>query len=628
MAASATMVTDFRGRAMVGRWALNEEVLMKQIVLIPGLRLAARMSLWTVMILVGGCWNAESDLAGKRGATGDNSEPLFAECSDELGLRFVHDPGPPGNWFYPEIMIMGAALLDIDQDGDLDIYLLNCGTPPVPGRVRESERARNQLFQQRDDGTFVDITANSGLGDTGYSVGVAVGDINNDGLPDVFVTNYGQDRLYRNLGAGRFQDITEAAGIDNRRWSAAACFIDYDRDGWLDLYVANYVDYFPSRDCFGPSGRRDYCGPASFEKTTDRLYHNITGGLSQADAADSPASVPVRFRDESVSTGIAAQRGSGLGVIAWDCNDDGWQDIYVANDMVANFLWINGGDGTFRDEAMQRGVAYDGLGRPQASMGLALADVNHDQVGDLYVTHMAGEMNALYMSLSDQGYREMSMQTGAAASMHALTTFGTAFLDIDLDGREDLVAVNGSMKLPDNAITLPAGADSAAFWDIFTEPNTILMNSSSDKFRPYRSRKDAFLAIRDVGRGLCIGDLDNDGDLDLLTVSTAAPARLFRNVAKRKGNWLKVRAIEPTCGNRDAYGARVVVRAGDQKWTRWISPGASYLCSHDPVAHFGIGAADRVTQINVRWPDGSEEQFDGCPMNRLVVLAHGKGQQP
>ncbi|MHB8863893.1 MAG: CRTAC1 family protein [Pirellulaceae bacterium] len=548
--------------------------------------------------------------------------PLFEEVEDSLKLDFVHDPGRPGTWFYPEIMVGGAAFFDYDGDGDLDIYLVNCGTYEIRRAPENALRARNRLFRQESNGHFIDVTDASGLGDEGYGSGVAIGDINNDGHPDVYVTNYGADTLYLNDGHGHFRDITGEAGIIHERWSTGACFVDYDRDGWLDLYVANYLDYFPSRACFGSSGRRDYCGPASFDKSVDRLFRNLTGEL-QGGSARPSSPTSVRFADVSVEAGIAKRECSGLGVLALDFNDDGWQDIFVANDMMANNLWINQQDGTFRDEALTRGVAYDALGRPAANMGVAWSDLNGDQIPDIYVTHMAGEMNVLYLSDGPVGYREAGVPAGLAASMHPLTSFGAAFFDINHDGADDAVVVNGMMKLPDTAVNIPDFSDKEAYWRIFAEPNMIFLNTAQGRFTSHRSRREMFSQRVDVSRGLCIGDLDNDGDLDMLLLNTAAKARLYRNVAPKAGNWLRLRAIEPALGGRDAYGARLTVRGDGQRWTRWISPGGSYLSSHDPIAHFGLGALAAVDRIEVRWPDGSEEVFPGGAVNQTRVLAHG-----
>lgn len=574
-----------------------------------------------------GCGQQRNDsgAAGGKGGGAGERPALFEEIQDEVGLNFSHNPGRPGTWYYPEIMVMGAALLDYDCDGDLDIYVLNCGDPIMPGVARNPADATNRLFRQEANGHFVDVTSASGLGDQGYGVGVAVGDLSNDGFPDIYVTNVGQDRLFLNERNGHFRDITELAGVSNSRWSAAACFVDYDRDGWLDLYVSNYIDYFPSRQCYGPSGRRDYCGPGSFEKTVDKLWHNVSASAAPDHLANAAAE-GIRFEDVSVTAGIAKRRGSGLGVMAIDFNNDGWQDIYVANDMVANFLWINQHDGTFEDDALLQGVSYDAQGRPQASMGVGVTDINGDQLPDLYVSHMVGEMNVFYESEGENIFRETAAEHGLCVPLHPWTTFGFAFFDMDHDGAEDLAVVNGSMKLPDEAVKLPDFSDRDAYWRIFSEPNMILMNDGHGKYQVRNSVAEQFTSRRETSRALCMGDIDNDGDIDMLEVSTAAKTRLYRNVAQKVGHWLRVRVVEPKLGGRDAYGARITVVGNGHHWTRWVCPNAGYLSSHDPIAHFGLGAVEHVDEITVRWPDGSTELFAGRATDQLVVLVHGKGE--
>jgi hypothetical protein len=516
-------------------------------------------------------------------------------------------------------------MFDYDVDGDVDLLLVNCGDPEIPGMPRDPQRAKDRLFRQEAGGRFTDVTDSAGLGDTGYGVGVVAGDVNNDGYPDVFITNYGKDSLYLNLQNGTFRNISDEAGVVHERWSTGACLLDYDRDGWLDLYVANYVDYFPSHACFGSSGRRDYCGPASFDKSCDRLFRNVTGEW-RASAGPAADPMQVRFQDVTIESGIAKRECSGLGVLALDFDDDGWQDIYVANDMMANTLWMNQQDGTFRDEGLSRGVAYDALGRPAANMGIAWADLNDDRIPDIYVTHMAGEMNSLYLSDGPLGFREVGVQAGVSAAMHPLTTFGTVMFDIDHDGANDLVAGNGGMKLPDTAVTIPPFSDRDAYWRIFAEPNMIYLNNNDGSFRQHVSRREQFCTRVEVSRGICTGDVDGDGDLDMLMLNTAAPARLYRNVATKAGNWLRVRVVEPELGGRDAFGARITVYAGGRRRTRWLGSGGSYLSSHEPVAHFGLGSAESIERVEVRWPDGSEEVFPGGAVNVLRELRHGAAE--
>jgi hypothetical protein len=560
------------------------------------------------------------------------------DVTDELGLDFVHEAGKPGRYFFPAIMSAGGALFDYDCDGDLDIYLVNGVAEETVDRAgnEPSPRATNRLYRQEPSGRFVDVTEGSGLDDAGYGMGVAVGDVNNDGFPDVYVTNFGSDRLFLNQRDGTFLDVTKQAGIDNALWGASACFFDYDRDGWLDLFVTNYVDYYPSKKCPDPKGRQDFCGPQVFLGTTDKLYRNVSGNVDRSglERQHHDGDSPVRFVDVSLEAGIAQQRGPGLGVVCADFDGDHWPDIFVANDRTANFLWINRHDGTFRETAILRGCAYDSQGRGQASMGVTLGDVNGDLNFDLLVTHMAGEANALYLGGDVAALRDAAVTSGLAGPSFPNTGFGTAFVDIDHDGNLDLAVVNGGVKRPaprsQRQLTHQSDAgpnDSGnTFWKSYEEFNQIFLHDGEGRFREFSSKADRFTSTAGVSRGLAVGDIDNDGDLDLLVTNTAGTARLYRNDANKAGNWLQVRAVEPAAGGRDAYLAVVTVTAGRQRWTRLINPGFSYLSSSDPRVHFGLGANETVDRIEVLWPDGTAETFAGGAVNRVRILKHGTGQ--
>jgi len=429
-------------------------------------------------------------------AGGDRSTvtPLFVELTDEVGLTFVHEPGAGGRYLMPEPIGAGAVLFDFDQDGDLDIYLVNSGfldqrgvavvDPPHGG-----DRPVNRLFEQDDDGRFVDVTAASGLGHDGYGMGAAAGDVNNDGFPDLYVTNYGSDRLFLNAGDGSFRDITSESGIDNLLWGTSVSFLDFDRDGWLDVFVTNYVDYLPSTRCTDNRGRDDYCGPQLFAGMPDKLYRNTTG-----DRAGTVRPSAVRFVDVSLTAGIARQGGPGLGVVCADFNDDRWPDIYVANDHAANFLWINRTDGTFAEEAIFRGGALSAQGRPQASMGVGLGDVDANGRLDLFLTHLEGETNALYLGLDDQGFSEAAGRCGLGQPSYPFTGFGTALVDIDHDGDLDVLVANGRVK----RTTRPWGGPAAnavphrslpASWKNYAEPNLVFLNDGRARFTHYHHRR-------------------------------------------------------------------------------------------------------------------------------------------
>jgi hypothetical protein len=553
-----------------------------------------------------------------------NQPPIFTEVTASVGIDFSHEPGRFGSYFLPEISGAGAALFDFDADGDLDLYFVNgtlrSNSVAADGEDVAEEDAdasmTNRLYRQEADGQFVDVTQGSGLEDPGvFGMGVAVGDVNNDGLPDVYLTNYGPDRLLLNTGEGVFVDITQEAGIDNPRWSSAAIFFDYDQDGWLDLFVANYLDYVPGRTCI-KKGRQDYCG--SFPRTPDKLYRNL-GKRGEGDS-------PVSFADASQSSGIAGKLGAGLGVVCADFSNDGRPDIYVANDGHANFLWINQPDGTFREEAILLGVAYDSLGCGQASMGVAMAELNGDRQPDLVISHLAGETNALYLS-HENHYEEESVRTGISAASVPYTGWGVVLLDLDHDGDLDLAVANGRIaRRADDSELRSKPARGSNPWSPYFEPNQLLINDGTGAFQRLVSRDDSFLKGEAMSRALVAGDIDNDGDVDLVVTNIAGQARLFLNEAEKAGNWLSIRAVDPRYGGRDAYGAWIEIHAGGERWRRYLNPSSSYLSSHDPRVHFGLGKVKSIDHVDVVWPDGSTERFLGGPVNDFRVVSRGAGE--
>jgi hypothetical protein len=542
---------------------------------------------------------------------GISCPPWFADVTNEVRLSFDHDPGELGAYFMPQIMGSGCALLDVDGDGRLDIYLIHNGG--TKGR-------KNQLFRQKADGTFEDISAGSGLDVAGFGMGVAVGDVNNDGRPDVLLTEYGRTRLFLNRGQGRFVDISRQAGIDNPLWGTSCAFFDYDRDGWLDLVVVNYVVYDPTRECGTMAGQRDYCHPKAFQDSPVRLYRNcgpVTG--AGANAADP---VSVRFADVTVPSGLARAPGPGLGVLCADFTGDGWPDIFVANDSKPNHLWVNQGNGTFTEEALRRGLAYNGMGQPQADMGVAVGDVNGDGLFDLFDTHLTEQHHALWLQGPRGFFQDRTGQAGLASPDWRGTGFGTILADFDNDGALDLAIVNGRVSYSPHR---PRGG-TAFSWKPYAERNQLFVNDGTGHFTDVSAFNEAFCGEPGIGRGLACGDIDGDGALDLLVSNIATPARLYRNVAKGRGHWLLVRVVDPALGGRDAYGAEVTVVAGNRRWLRLINPGHSYLSSNDSRAHFGLGDHRSVDAIRVVWPDGSEEEFADRQADQAVVLQKGRGR--
>jgi hypothetical protein len=526
----------------------------------------------------------------------------FREVTAELGLDFVQDPGPVGDYFMPQIMGSGVAVLDADGDGRLDLYLLHGGGPTGQ---------RNQLYLQQADGRFQEASRGSGLNVAGFSTGVAIGDVNNDGRDDVLLVQYGGIHLFLNAGGGQFLPQTTDSGLSNPEWGTSASFVDFDRDGWLDLIVVNYVAFDAATPCFGPRGQRDYCHPSQFPGQPARLFRNRG---KQADGR-------VRFEDVSRASGVGSKAAPGLGVLCADFDGDGWPDLFVANDGRPNHLWINQRDGSFREQALQRGLALDGLGRMPANMGIALGDVNGDGLFDLLVTHLTEETHTLWQQGPRGLFRDRTSLVGLAEPSFRGTGFGTALADFDYDGHLDAVVVNGRVALP----AAPSATGSDNRFAPYAERNQLFGNDGQGRFLD-RSVLEGHLCGRPgVHRGLAIADLSNRGLLDVIVTEVGGPARIFR--CQPTGNWLVVRAVDPQ-HQRDAIGAELTLEAGSRRWWRLIQPGASYLSSNDPRAHFGLGETTRLDRLRIRWPDGSEEWFVPPSVNTHWTVRKGEGQRP
>jgi enediyne biosynthesis protein E4 len=532
----------------------------------------------------------------------------FEDITARSGLDFVHDSGATGDYFMPESIGSGGAMLDFDNDGRLDLYLVHHASP--------ESKSRNRLYHQGNDGRFRDVSDGSGLDVTGYGMGVAVGDLNNDGLVDLLLTEYGRIRLFLNLGQGKFQDHTHVAGLENTRWGTSAAFFDYDRDGWLDLVLVNYVDYSPSQKCYDTRGLIEYCGPQGMQGSATRLYHN----------QGAQPGTGLRFEDVTVSSLIATKTGSSLGVFCADFDGDRWPDIFITDDGQPNRLFINQRNGTFREEAALRGLAYNALGGTAANMGIAFGDVDGDGLFDLFVTHLVWEQHTLWQQGPRGLFQDQSGRRGLAHLGMSGTAFGTVMADFNQDGAPDLAWVNGLIKRGDDPGPYLPGMN--PFWNAYAQRPQLLMNEGSGHFRDISAANPAFCGQAAVGRGLACGDLDNDGAPDLLAVNTGAPARLYRNACPGRGHWLTIRAVDPAWGGRDAHGAEVTVEAGARRWWRLVQPGYSFLVSNDPRAHFGLGAAATVDRVRVLWPDGVEEVFPGGAADRFVILQKGTGGKP
>lgn len=563
-------------------------------------------------LVIGGCQQWTPDIEPAKEIPAVGSAAVFQEVEEGSGLTFRHDAGVTGSYPMPRIMGSGGALFDFDSDGDLDVLLIDGGSWLDDKTDPSSEfRTGSRLFRQDADGKFVDVTASTGLAQRAYGMGVAIGDMNNDGHLDVYFTNYGNDQLFQNKGDGSFVEITSSAGIANPNWATAACFFDYDLDGWLDLFVVNYLDYFPGSRCEDGQGRRDFCGPQSFPGTVAKLYRNL-GSTSGR----------VQFSDVTVVSGIASRAGRGLGLLCRDFNADGRPDVMVANDMQENFLWIQQEHGKFQEQALVRGIARNRLGEVEANMGVISDDLDGDGRFDLFVTHLTGETNTLFRGDQQGSFVDTTAASGLGPPSFPYTGFGVAALDVECDGDLDLAIANGKVKRGNSSAA--SGGD---FWHDYAEPNQLYLNDGKGHFDLQTDLGGSLFSQRiEVSRGLMSGDIDKDGDVDLLVTNCGGPARLYYNSFPRLGNWLTVRVIDPDL-NRDAIGARIKVRTGDRTFLRELNPSSSYLSSNDFRVHFGLGKVPQYDSIEVTWPaaGGGIERFPAGETNRHITLLKGNG---
>jgi hypothetical protein len=524
----------------------------------------------------------------------------FEEVGRAAGIDFRMTAGHrPGRYLMPEIKGGGVGLLDFDGDGWLDIFCVQAGSLYPDA----THRPGHKLYRNEGGWKFTDVTERAGVrGNGAFGMGCAVGDFDADGWPDLYVTALGPNQLFRNNSDGTFTDVSATAGVADGAWGASAAFVDYDRDGQLDLIVANYIRWSPEieLECFSQGGRADYCSPLNYRApSVDSLFRNWGDGT---------------FEPATVRAGLERAYGYGLGVVGTDLTGDGWPDLYVANDATPNQLWVNQRDGTFRDEAMIRGCAVNGLGMSEAGMGIAVVDTLNRGVFDLFITHLVGEANRLF--LNQNGYfTDHVTPDGPGATSWPHTSFGVGFFDFDHDGRRDAYIVNGRVK---------RGVTDLDPKDEYAEPNTLLRGVNDGGFAEVQPTGGTWPVLLAAGRGAAFGDLDNDGDVDVVITNRDGPTHLLRNVAGNRGRWIMFRALDRR--GVEAVNAELRLEAGAfRRWQR-VLPNQSYCSSNDPRVHFGLGALERVERVVVRWPQGTEEAFGPFAVNQLYLLREGAGR--
>ena len=539
-----------------------------------------------------------SDRLKKREAKA--SAPIqFVDVAEAAGLHFKHWNGASPEKYVLETMGSGVAFLDYNNDGLLDIYLVNGGT--VPGHPSPAP-VRNALYRNNGDGTFTDVTNEAGVGGNGYyGMGVAAADYDGDGWTDLFVTTFGRNILYHNNGDGTFTDVTDRAGVAGGGWSTSAAFLDYDRDGRLDLFVARYVkfDFDHNVTCGDPARRiRAYCHPDVYDGVPSLLYHNNGDGT---------------FTDVSKSSGIAAHAGKSLGVVAADFDEDGWIDIFVANDSMRNFLFRNRRDGTFEEIGLTAGVALDEGGRPHAGMGTATGDFDGDGRLDIIVSNLDREHNELYRNLGE-GFVDVSYQTGFAAPSLPFVGWGTEFFDYDNNGDLDVLVVNGHVI--DNIELFRTGST--------YRQRKLLFENIGGRFREVASQHGAALLVPQVSRGAAFGDYDNDGDVDVVVQNLGGSPQLLRNDGGNRNHWISL-TLEGTKSPRDPIGTRVQCTVAGRVLTRYLAGGGSYLSSSDHRIHIGLGEQERCERIDIQWPSGAREVLENVAAGKFYRVREGSG---
>jgi hypothetical protein len=532
----------------------------------------------------------------------------FTDEAGTTGLDFVHVNGMSGKFHFPEMMGPGAAFLDFDSDGDLDVYLVQ-GRSLEPGAASHgpSDRLYRNDLSPAPDGRpllrFTDVTKASGIQSRGYGMGVTTGDVDNDGCPDLFLTRFGDTQLLRNRCNGTFEDVTERSGTRRSGWSVSSSFFDFDRDSWLDLYVGDYVTYDVARhtDCFTPSGKPDYCSPSAYRSRPSRLYRNRGDGT---------------FADVTDASGISAAFGPGLGVSSADFDGDGWLDLYIANDGRENQLWMNQRNGTFRNTALLAGVAVNGHGRAEGSMGVDAGDFDNDGDEDLVIANLTGEGATLYVNDGTARFDDGGGRSGLRLATLRGTGFGARWFDVDNDTHLDVLFINGAVRL------IEAHEQARDAFPL-RQPNQLFRGVGDGRFEDVSAKAGATVTQSNVGRGAAFGDVDNDGDIDVLVAVNNGAARLLINRAAEGHHWIGLRLVGGR-PQRDMLGARVAIIRDENPplWARAHTDG-SYASASDPRVVVGLGASDAPVRVRVVWPSGRTEEWSAVSIDRYTTLVEG-----
>jgi enediyne biosynthesis protein E4 len=522
----------------------------------------------------------------------------FADVRAQAGIQFQHNSGAYGGKLLPETLGSGCAFLDYDADGWQDILLIN--GMDWPGHKRQ--RSTLRLYKNNRNGTFTDVTKTAGLDVEMYGMGVAVGDYNNDGFPDIFITCVGQNRLFRNTGKGTFLDVTRASGLSARQaFSTSALWFDYDRDGLLDLFVCNYVRWSPEHDvfCSLDGKHKSFCTPEAYRGDTCWLFHNRGDGT---------------FEDVTATSGIFDSSSKSLGVAMLDYNQDGWPDLLVANDTQPNKLYKNLRNGKFKDVAVEAGLAFSTEGKARAGMGVDVADFENSGKPGIAITNFDNEMIGLYRAAGSGTYDDISIAAGVGLPSKNTLGFGCAFLDVDLDGSQDLMVANGHIEETVRNIRGNVG---------YAQPPQLFVNQRG-AFQDVAAELNGGFAQPKVGRGLAYGDFDRDGDLDILLTTNNGPAYLYRNDQLAQNRSIRFR-LTGTKSNRDAIGAVARIFSGGQTQSQMVKGGSSYLSQSELPLTFGLGKRDKVERVQIEWPSGAKEEFKNLATGRCYQVTEGKG---